>query len=653
MADLTGTTLGKYQLQERLGRGGMAEVYKAYHPNLNRHVALKILHAHLADAPDFMGRFRREAQAVAQLHHPHIVQVFDFDSEGDAQYMVMEYVPGQSLKGLLDDLYQRGERLPLEEVLRLFRALLDAVGYAHSQGMIHRDLKPANVMLAQTEDDRRQTEAASPSAVHHPPSSPRPVLMDFGIAKIVGAQKFTASGVTVGTPTYMSPEQGHGHPGDERSDLYALGVMLYECLTGLAPYDGDSSIAVMLKHISAPIPALREVRPDLPDALERVVTRALAKDPAERFQSAREFDDALSAIEFSSAAPTATLRGLPSVEREVTTAPPASAPLPAKRGWPLGRAVTGSIVLAVLVLAALAFLPSLFGPSPALARGQQLLSVGNYQLAADAFTDVLTTQPTSIEALVGRAQAYEALGRSDEALADIEQVVQFAPQRTIGYQERARLTLLYFPADPQMVLADLSQAVQLARGPEIARTLYLRGWAILNFPLIDGQPNPSAALDDLRQAVAQEPRYAEAQVTLAQALLRAGQPGAALDPINRAVELQPGSALNYRLRAHIYFSLPDAVAAKDDLSAALQYETDAVALATLYAERAYLSWRAGQGEEARADVAQALARQPESLLAQIMRAMLDGAKPPAEPLAQARALAPSDDPIWQAIVAGP
>src|SRR3989338_1102770 len=154
MTDYSGRTLGRYHLQERLGRGGMAAGYRAYQAGLERFVAVKTLPPHLTDAPDFIGRFRREAQAVAQLHHPHIVQVFDFAVEAELHYMVMEYVAGASLKARLDDLYRSGQRLPLPEVLRLFRALLDAAGYAHAAGIVHRDLKPANVMLDRA-DDRR------------------------------------------------------------------------------------------------------------------------------------------------------------------------------------------------------------------------------------------------------------------------------------------------------------------------------------------------------------------------------------------------------------------------------------------------------------------------------------------------------------------
>ncbi len=621
----------------------MAEVYRAFHPNLNRHVAIKILHPHLADAPDFIGRFRREAQAVAQLHHPNIVQVFDFDAEGDLQYMVMECVAGQALKARLDDLYLRGERLPLDEILRLFRALLDAVGYAHAVGMVHRDLKPANVMLEE-----------KASAVNGQPSAARPVLMDFGIAKILGAQKFTASGITVGTPTYMSPEQGQGAPGDERSDLYALGVMLYECLTGQAPYEGDTSIAVMLKHISAPIPALRQVRPDLPAALESVVNQALAKNPADRFQSANEFWEAMAAIESLSDQPTAAAPVMTATRR--APSPAIEETRPALR-WTRPAALAG-VAVGLLLLAAFVFLPGLRGPTPAaraIAQGQALLASGSHQLAADAFTTALAAEPENIDALLGRAKAYEALGQSDAALPDIERVIALAPERPVGYVERARLTLQYFSADPATALADLDRAVQLATGAEAAHAHYWRGWAILNFPLIEGAPNPAAALDNLQQAATLDANNVEAQVALAQALLALGQPGAALDPINRAIELQPDAALNYRLRAHINFSLPDAVEAKEDLSAAIQRETDAAALATLYAERAYLALQAGQTDEARADVAQAFAHDSESLLARLVQALLDPAQAPltAEQRAVARDTAPADDPIWQAILAGP
>ncbi|MBM2849686.1 MAG: Serine/threonine-protein kinase, partial [Anaerolineales bacterium] len=648
MSDLTGRTLGKYQLQERLGRGGMAEVYKAHHPGLDRHVAVKVLHPHLAEAPDFLGRFKREAQAVARLRHPHIVQVYDFDVEGEQHYMVMEYVQGVSLKAHLDDLFVRGGRMPVDEVLGLFRALLDAAGYAHAQGMIHRDLKPANVML-------------DPNG--------RPILTDFGIAKILGGSTFTASGVTVGTPTYMSPEQCSGEPGDTRSDLYSLGVMLYECLTGQVPYQGETTVAVLLKHLNEPIPPLRETRPELPVSLERAVTKALAKNPDERFQTAGEMWEALAELIPASQAMTSIGIAVPKPAGDSTpladaaspavTAPVSSraserATLPTLRRAPrpvlLG---TAALAVVVIALAALFATLSLLGSSQtekALTDGEAQLAAGNYQLAADAFTTALQTDPQNVRALLGRAQAYEQLQQVTEALADVEQVVALAPNDPTGYLERARLNAQYgLFADPAAVLSDLDRAVQLA--PDSAHAHFLRGWAILNFPLVDGAPNPLAALDDLQKSVSLDSKNAEAQFTLARALLAASQPADALTPANRAIELDPQSTTDRELRAHIQFALGDFHAASDDLTAALGLEADATAQATLYAERGYLRRRLNAPADAQSDLQDALNRDPNSRIAKYLQLLLTPSlpRPDAAELEAARALAP-DDPIWQAII---
>jgi predicted Ser/Thr protein kinase len=272
MLDLTGKTLGKYQLVEKLGQGGMAQVYKAYQPELDRYVALKILHPNLTGDEDFEARFRREARAVAALEHPHIVRVYDFDTAEDLAFLVMEYLEGKSLKRRLRDLDCDGEWMELAEVVRIVRALADALDHAHQQGLVHRDLKPSNVLMTRTG---------------------RPVLTDFGIARMVDATVITESGGTLGTPAYMSPEQGQGTPGDARSDVYALGVLLYQLCTGRVPFDADTPYAVILKHISAPLPPPRSICPELPEAIERVILKALAKDPDARYQTAGELGGAL------------------------------------------------------------------------------------------------------------------------------------------------------------------------------------------------------------------------------------------------------------------------------------------------------------------------------------------------------------------------
>jgi WD40 repeat protein/tRNA A-37 threonylcarbamoyl transferase component Bud32 len=260
------TQFGKYQIRGLLGRGAMAEVYKAFHPTLERDVAIKVIHPHLADDPSFVRRFRREAKVVAALRHPGIVQVHDFEVEDGSFYMVMEFVPGESLQERLATLRKRGERMGLDQALQLFRLIVRAVAYAHNQGVVHRDLKPANVLLTPEGE---------------------PVLTDFGLAKIVGAERLADSGAIIGTPTYMSPEQGEGKAGDERSDIYSLGVMLYELTTGIPPFSADSPISVILKHMDEPLPPPRLIRADLPVPIEQVIQKALEKDPADRFQSAQ------------------------------------------------------------------------------------------------------------------------------------------------------------------------------------------------------------------------------------------------------------------------------------------------------------------------------------------------------------------------------
>ncbi|HEX2908624.1 MAG TPA: protein kinase [Phototrophicaceae bacterium] len=266
--------IGKYDIVERLGRGGMAEVYRAYHANLDRYVAIKVLHAFLADDPEFKGRFEREAQNVAKLKHPNIVQVydFDFDAPSESYYMVMELVDGPTLKDRLTSMSDPDELLPLPEVLRIIREAAGALAYAHSRNMIHRDVKPANLML--DHDDRV-------------------VLTDFGIAKIVTGAQFTASGGMVGTPAYMAPEQGLGEAGDERSDLYSLGIILFQLVTGKLPYDAETPLAIILKHLNTPTPSARSVNSNVSEAIDRLI----AKDPEDRYQSAADMIQDLERIE--------------------------------------------------------------------------------------------------------------------------------------------------------------------------------------------------------------------------------------------------------------------------------------------------------------------------------------------------------------------
>ncbi len=273
--NLIGVTLGKYRCDEFIGLGGMAEVYRAVDTELEREVALKVLHPFFVSEDGFVERFRREARTLAALKHPNIVEIFDSGLQDFNSYVVMEYVPGPTLKDRIRELNARDERMSLPEVRRILDALFAALRYAHRANVVHRDLKPTNVILA---DDGRV------------------VLTDFGLAKIIGSTIHTASMSMIGTPAYMAPEQAQTGSVDLRSDIYSLGVILFELLTGRLPFIADTPFAMITKHTQETLPSVVALRRDLPRGLDGVLRKAAAKDPAERFQSVDQFADALNAV---------------------------------------------------------------------------------------------------------------------------------------------------------------------------------------------------------------------------------------------------------------------------------------------------------------------------------------------------------------------
>lgn len=276
MSDWVGRTLSKVEIQKRLGRGGMADVFLGHHTTLDRAVAVKILHSHLSEEDLHLDRFRAEAQAVAALRHPNIVQVHDFDVADDRPYIVMELLEGPSLDDYLKSLHTSGRRLSPETTARLVVSLAAALDYAHARGIVHRDVKPANVML------RRESGSIDSDAPL--PLDAEPVLTDFGVARLTGAATRSISGSISGTPAYLSPEQASGQPVDARSDLYSLGVMLYEMLAGRLPFDSpdETAISLIIKHLTETPPPV----PDVSPAVQAVVSRALAKKRDERYQRA-------------------------------------------------------------------------------------------------------------------------------------------------------------------------------------------------------------------------------------------------------------------------------------------------------------------------------------------------------------------------------
>jgi len=277
----------------------MAEVYKAHHPDLDRYVAIKALHPFLAEEEDFLARFQREARIVATFRHPNIIQVydFDFDAENRLYYMVMEYIDGPTLKDRLKDVSRTGQRIPVKEAIQIVIEVAEALDYAHQRGMVHRDIKPANIIFTQ---------------------DGQVILSDFGIARIVNTTALTASGAMVGTPAYMAPEQGIGQAGDERADIYSLGVVLYQLVTGALPFDADTPLALVLKHINTPLKMPSHVNPDVSANVEAIIIRALAKGPKNRYQSARDLIDdlkkALNDETVEAVAPELAMQPLPNAE---------------------------------------------------------------------------------------------------------------------------------------------------------------------------------------------------------------------------------------------------------------------------------------------------------------------------------------------------
>jgi serine/threonine protein kinase len=268
MSDLIGKTLGPYKILEKIGEGGMAVVYKGYQPALDRLVAIKVLRADLAGDAEFVTRFRREALAVARLSHPNILTVYDAGEMDGVYFMAMAYATGGSLKDLI-----RKKPLDPDQAVSLAIQLADALDYAHSQKLVHRDVKPSNILLDH---------------------GMRPMLADFGIVKVLReTTQLTSSGATIGTPEYMAPEQALTKPVDRRTDIYALGIVLYEMLAGRVPFSAETPVVTLFQQVNDPPPPLCRARAGVPRWLEAIVNRALVKTPQDRYQRAKEMADAL------------------------------------------------------------------------------------------------------------------------------------------------------------------------------------------------------------------------------------------------------------------------------------------------------------------------------------------------------------------------
>ena len=258
-----------YQIVEKIGEGGMGEVFRGVDINLDRDVAIKVMRTELARRPEILQRFRKEAVVLAKLNHSNIATLYNFVHDGNNYYMVMEFAPGQTLDVLIADCVGG---LPWRYALELFMDALRAIDHAHKQGIIHRDIKPANMMVSERDTLK---------------------VLDFGIARVLGESGFTKAGIVVGTTKYMSPEQILGRSIDTRSDIYALGIVLYKMLTGHVPFEGLGEFELMRAQVEERVVPVRQIIPDLPEAVDEAIMRSLEKAPEDRFQRASEFIAAL------------------------------------------------------------------------------------------------------------------------------------------------------------------------------------------------------------------------------------------------------------------------------------------------------------------------------------------------------------------------
>ena len=337
-----GQMLGPYRIINKIGQGGMATVYKAYQPSMDRNVAVKVLPSQLAESREFAARFQQEARIIARLEHPHILPVFDYGESDGVHYFVMRYLEAGTLKSKME-----AGPLPLKEIDRLFSQLADALGYAHGHGVIHRDLKPANALI----DEQGNL-----------------FLTDFGIAKLLesASPRLTQTDAIMGTPAYISPEQAKAMPVDRRSDIYSLGIILYEMVTGRVPFVADTPLAVILQHVSDPMPLPSAIKSDIPESIERVILKALAKEPDDRYATTTEFlaawkralEDVGTIRQVPERLPTSMPRpatpAAPATPRPVTDirqAAPVSRPAPrsggSSTGWIIGCVVVACIVFSI------------------------------------------------------------------------------------------------------------------------------------------------------------------------------------------------------------------------------------------------------------------------------------------------------------------
>lgn len=340
MADWAGKTLGKAHLHELIARGGMAEVYTGTHDSMGQ-VAVKVLRGLLDKDSEQLARFQREAEVVEDLRHPNIVQMFEYNVTDENPYLVMEYIPGPALAAYLRSLHDNNQRLPIGMVAQILKSIANALDYAHARGIVHRDIKPANVLL--------RSRSGTIELNKPLPRDAEPVLTDFGLVRLLDSTMHTTAGSVSGTPTYMSPEQARGEKVDKRTDLYSLGIMLYEMLAGSVPFHADTTFGMLMKHINEPPPPIEGLSVEL----QAILDRSLAKDPSLRYESAGDLADEFIALFNGQTISPGTLQ-IAQIARQAAEASNKQPPRPQERSttrWiRLGSEVAIAVGLALLIL---------------------------------------------------------------------------------------------------------------------------------------------------------------------------------------------------------------------------------------------------------------------------------------------------------------
>jgi len=443
---VVGENVGPFTITRQLGVGGMATVWKAYHPALDRYVAIKVLHPSFKEDPQFTERFQREARIVAKLTHPHIVPVYDFSEHEGMSYLVMRYIDGRTLKAVL-----REGPLSPEQVMGILEPACQALAYAHDQGVLHRDIKPSNFIITPEGEV---------------------FLTDFGLARIAESTDSTLSRDTlIGTPQYISPEQVRGERLDARTDVYSLGVVLFEMLTGRVPYDADTPYAVIHDHVFAPLPMPRDFNPGLSEPVERVVLKALAKSRDDRYQNVREMISALEAAQRAEGLGTKVEEAPVPVEAGgVAVTDEALAPLeegeggdefspqtvepesvdrtPAKPSWWSRRLVAVVAVLAVLIGLCLCGSVTL----AALRRS------GEDRVWREPQSSVIA-MPEDASAHVELARRYLQQGNVEQAIAEYEVALRLDPQLVEAYVDLGNLYLR--EGNPELALESYQKALDI------------------------------------------------------------------------------------------------------------------------------------------------------------------------------------------------